>query len=282
MLSDTPIQWCNSPLWTYAVARWWIGVERRHDQGSQPEHCSNPNPPWLDRLRSAREDDSASSSISGAQADIPFTDLRDALSKIEILAPEAHGEVGLPEELCPAAKERSILLEIENELGQREGLLKQQWQARGPGICRWLSQFPLLNDGNDTSPAKIATTLPIFGGAAWPIPNRTGTVVEAVLFDPVPSLPEVLRIAQSLIRSRLESRWNQTDSSLALTVASTLALAAGMHVELATFDSSTLEQAIQCWACPGENIGAAKKRLESEKIPDVDAIRRWLESVWPT
>ena len=72
------------------------------------------------------------------------------------------------------------------------------------------------------------------------------------------------------------------DSSLALTVASTLALAAGMYVELATFDSSTLEQAIQCWACPGENIGAAKKRLESEKIPDVDAIRRWLESVWPT
>ncbi|MEC8409999.1 MAG: hypothetical protein VXZ55_00155, partial [Planctomycetota bacterium] len=256
MLSETPIQWCNSPLWTYAVARWWIGVERRHDQGSQPEHCSYPNPPWLDRLRSAREDDSASSSISGARADFPFTDLRDALSKIEILAPEAHGEVGLPEELCPAAKERSILVEIENELDQREGLLKQQWQARGPGICRWLSQFPLLNDGNDTSPAKIATTLPIFGGAAWPIPNRTGTVVEAVLFDPVPPLPEVLRIAQSLIRSRLESRWNQKDSSLAPTVASTLALAAGMHVELATFDSSTLEQAIQCWACPGEAIGA--------------------------
>ena len=190
--------------------------------------------------------------------------------------------MGLPEELCPAAKERSILVEIENELGQREGLLKQQWQARGPGICRWLSQFPLLNDGNDTSPAKIATTLPIFGGAAWPIPNRTGTVVEAVLFDPVPPLPEVLRIAQSLFRSRLESRWNQMDSSLALTVASTLALAAGMHVELATFDSSTLEQAIQCWACPGEAIGATTKRLESENIPDVDTIRCWLESVWPT
>ena len=190
--------------------------------------------------------------------------------------------MGLPEGLRPADKERSILVEIENELGQREGLLKQQWQARGPGICRWLSQFPLLNDGNDTSPAKIAPTLPIFGGAAWPIPNRTGTVVEAVLFDPVPPLPEVLRIAQSLIRSRLESRWNQMDSSLALTVASTLALAAGMHVELATFDSSTLEQAIQCWACPGEAIGATTKRLESEKVPDVDTIRRWLESVWPT
>ncbi|MEC7449940.1 MAG: hypothetical protein VYC80_13715, partial [Planctomycetota bacterium] len=58
--------------------------------------------------------------------------------------------------------------------------------------------------------------------------------------------------------------------------------AAGMHVELATCDSSTVELAIHGGACPGENIGAAKTRLESEKIPDVDAIRRWLESVWPT
>ena len=282
MLSETPIQWSNSPIWTYAVARWSIGSERRHDQGSHPEHGSNPNPPWLDHLRSARETDLASDSNSGAQADFPVMNIRDALSKIEALGSEALGEQGLPEDLRPAAKEGSILVEMENELGQRQGLLKQQWQARGPGICRWLSQFPLLNDGNPTSPAKIAITLPIFGGAAWPIPNRTGTVVEAVLFDPIPSLPEVLRIAQSLIRSRLESRWNQVDSSLALTVSSTLALAAGMHVELAIFDSPTLEQAIQCWACPDEEIGAAKKRLESETIPDIDAIHRWLESVWPT
>ena len=83
--------------------------------------------------------------------------------------------------------------DLEQELASRERPLREQWEARGPGL--------LLHTSRSADPARLpqqATVWlvhPIQGGGGTAHPRFHGVTLEAMLYHPVAELPEPLRLA---------------------------------------------------------------------------------------
>jgi len=156
---------------------------------------------------------------------------------------------------------RAALPDLLEELDVRSGPIRNQWEARGPGLLaavgRWVG--PELLVGR----ADVVLVYPVLGGGGSAFARYNTVTIEAVLADPVPRLPEVVRLAwlvsqlgcdrpdfqEGLIPSIKEKRMVTFDrlESLASAALVPAVLEAAAEVELATCDLPTLELAFQSW-----------------------------------
>ena len=138
-----------------------------------------------------------------------------------------------------------------DELAVRGRPLREQWEARGPGL---LGSMRKLTVENFIAPAaEVVLVSPFVGGygRAHLLSNRV--TLEAVLTNPNPELPETLRMGWLLAQLNLDLPMLSEPiarthlSRLASLATLPLVLAAADVVELARCDEATLTRAITCW-----------------------------------
>ena len=150
------------------------------------------------------------------------------------------------------------LPKMAEELPLRIGPLREQWEARGPGL---LHQIGLLTDETlFVEQAEVVVVHPALGGAgeAWLAGNQVR--IEGVLANPHPQLPEVVRLGWLLAQLHFDlpvlSEHVNADrlprvAQLAMLPA---ALAAGQVVELCHDSPELLGEALNAWRLPGDAI----------------------------
>lgn len=138
-----------------------------------------------------------------------------------------------------------------DELELRSGPLREQWEARGPGL--------LAQIGRSTEPelivpqADVLLVHPIQGGGGEAHLAYNSAAIEAVLTNPRAELPEVVRLAWLLAQLNNDLplyQGNLTRDRAAELGAYALlpaTLAAAESVELARCDSATLALAAEMW-----------------------------------
>lgn len=137
------------------------------------------------------------------------------------------------------------------ELAVRGRPLREQWEARGPGLLHAITKLTVENFIAPS--AEVVLVSPLVGGhgRAHLLSNRV--TFEAVLTNPYPELPETLRLGWLLSQLNLDVPVLSEPVSqhrlprLARIATLPLVLAAAESVELATLDKATLARAIECW-----------------------------------
>ena len=161
-------------------------------------------------------------------------------------------------------RERPNLID---ELDVRSRPLREQWEARGPGLLR---QMTLLTEDSLLAPsAQVVLVAPIVGGhgRAHLLGNRV--TIEAVLANPHPELPETLRLGWLLgqLNQDLPIYSERIDRARVPLVASLamlpLVLAAAETVELARLETATLQSALTCWHLPPGLPADVHERLQA-------------------
>ncbi len=159
---------------------------------------------------------------------------------------------------CVADLEAAMLghrPQLVEELAVRGRPLREQWEARGPGLLKEMGRL-VGEESFLALAAEIVLVAPLVGGHGRAhLPNNRVTF-EAVLANPHAELPEVLRLgwllgqlnfdlprfSDSILGSRLE--W------VAGLAALPLVLAAAERVELVSSASDMLGQTLKCWHQP--------------------------------
>jgi hypothetical protein len=149
-----------------------------------------------------------------------------------------------------------------DELLMRGEPLRQQWEARGPGLWRYIglrTEPGLLVDRAD-----IFLVLPALGGGGTAHWQYNSVRIEAVLANPLYELPEVLRLAWLLSQLQLDlpvyaetispTRW-QVIAPLIMIPA---VLSAAEEVELARYDAQTLALAVEHWTGVTSEVAASQ------------------------
>ena len=129
------------------------------------------------------------------------------------------------------------------ELELRSKPICEIWESRGPGLLHSLHKLT----GIDGLPNEIVVepVQPIFGGGGTIIPDQNKVVIEAILANPFPSLPEVVRLGWLI--ARLVCRQDKLDGEyLALAVLPAV-LQAAEEVELARCDEPSIRLALEKW-----------------------------------
>jgi hypothetical protein len=154
--------------------------------------------------------------------------------------------------------------ELDRQLTLRQGPLAQQWEARGPGL---LAALRRLADPQLLAPrATVWPIYPVSGGGGCAHVEYNSVRIEAVLADPLPQLPETLRLGWLLAQLQLDLPDLQSPllrprhlelGALAMIPA---VLDAGEYVELTRCDEPTLALALAQW-CP--------ERSDSEQVSRV-------------
>ena len=88
---------------------------------------------------------------------------------------------------------RSAVPELLDELTVRSGPLRNQWEARGPGVLAAMGR--LVEPDILVDRAEVVLVYPVLGGGGTAYARYNTVTIEAVLTDPVARLPEVVRLA---------------------------------------------------------------------------------------
>jgi hypothetical protein len=161
---------------------------------------------------------------------------------------------------------------LADELPMRTRPLREQWEARGPGMLRAAARFTdeaILPDA-----AEIVLVAPYAGGHGLAHPAFNRVTLEAMLVNPLPAIPESVRLAWLI--AQLNGDLPRFADALpagrasAVKAAATIpaVLAAAEAVELARCDEATLALAIDAWRLA--DLGAA---------PDPKTLWQWW-SAW--
>lgn len=155
--------------------------------------------------------------------------------------------------------------ELAEELAMRVRPMREQWEARGPGLLRQIGR--LTEDAVVPSAAEIVIVAPYAGGHGLAHPRQNRITLEGVLVHPHPQLPEPLRLAWLLAQlnsdlPRYADALPPGRSAFAFAVAMAPAtLAAAQEVELATCDELTLGSAFEAWGLSGVLPADAPQRV---------------------
>jgi hypothetical protein len=152
-----------------------------------------------------------------------------------------------------------------DELALRSEPLREQWEARGPGLLasvRRLTEPDIVPDQAD-----VILVHPVQGGGGRAYLPYNSLAIEAVLANPSPELPEV---------ARLGWLWSQLNADLPkfqgeiprprlamLAAFATLPpiLQAAEDVELAAFRPESLAHAIEVWRLPAAELAVDSAHL---------------------
>jgi len=147
---------------------------------------------------------------------------------------------------------RRVLPELRDELQHRSRPLREQWDARGPGLLHSLRSR--TDHRLVLAHASVFVVHPILGGGGAVDPVHSALRIEALLTNTVPGLPEVIRLGWLLGQlachrvlttpiERLECQRRRV-VELAMVPAT---LAAAETVELVTCNEVTVRQAMAAW-----------------------------------
>ena len=136
---------------------------------------------------------------------------------------------------------------IAEQLSLRTGPLREQWEARGPGLLKQLGR--LTEPAIGPSPVTVLPVLPVCGGHGLCLAESRSVTIEAVLANPHAELPEVARLGW------LVGRVDAPPSKATAAATAIAAIAGAEAVELATLDEATIALAIDAWriGLPGAN-----------------------------
>jgi hypothetical protein len=152
---------------------------------------------------------------------------------------------------------------LREELRLRVRPLREQWEARGPGLMMAVGRK--TDDCIASTQADAVLVHPVLGGGGTSFPRHRVVVIEAVLANPFAELPEVSRLGwlvsqigacEAFGDAQLE-QWNPATLSIALIPA---CLEAAEEVELVRTDARTVELAIRTWL-PGLSEPAQRADL---------------------
>lgn len=183
---------------------------------------------------------------------------------------------------CVADLEATWLREqpsLVDELAIRGRPLREQWEACGPGLLRAAAESTV--ESIVAPSAEVVLISPFVGGhgRAHLMSNRV--TFEAVLTNPLPELPETLRLGWLLSQLNLdlpmlsESVPHYRLPRLASLATVPLVLAAGEKVDLARLDEATLHRACECWHLSPLTGETSKTLLDWWRAFTADDIR------WP-
>jgi hypothetical protein len=155
------------------------------------------------------------------------------------------------------AFERAFVAAVPNvveELELRARPLREQWDARGLGLLTAIGEVtePELIVAQGT----VGLVHPVLGGGGAAYPDFNAVIWEAVLTNPVPQLPEVVRLGWFLAQLNLELPRYQGDLQrerafeLGAWAMLPATLAAAQELELARLDEATMRLAIKTWRMP--------------------------------
>ncbi len=153
-----------------------------------------------------------------------------------------------------------------DELAVRGRPLREQWEARGPGLLRAVAR--LAGDEFVAPSAEVVLVSPVVGGHGRAHLRNNRVTMEAVLTNPIPSLPEVVRLGWLLAQLQLdlpilgESVSQHRLPQLASLATVPLILKAADMVDLAKLDETTVEQALQAWHVPLPSDESGRKLLD--------------------
>ncbi len=123
-----------------------------------------------------------------------------SIGRVERMSGTAAALAGAIADLQTAV--RNAVPSLEAELEHRERPLREQWEARGPGL---LHQVVLLTEPALMPPqADVLLVHPAFGGAGMAHLPFNSIRIEAVLANPHAELPEILRMAWLLAQLQLD------------------------------------------------------------------------------
>jgi hypothetical protein len=141
---------------------------------------------------------------------------------------------------------------VADELELRSGPLREQWEARGPGLLsmlRRLTEPDLIADSAD-----VLLVQPLLGGGGAAYPSYNTLTLEAVLANPVASLPEIVRLAWLWAQLQFDlPKYSEHIGHNRLAQIGPLALvppalAAAQEVELAPLTPAAVALALDTWA----------------------------------
>jgi hypothetical protein len=160
------------------------------------------------------------------------------------------GRIGTQLAVLDAAMRR-VLPKLGEELALRAGPLREQWEARGPGFLH--SVYRLTDPSLAVPTADVLLVQPVLGGGGAAHLLYNSVRIEAVLANPVPELPETVRLGWLLSQLNLELP-SLGEKVLANRLARTaelamlpVALKAGEEVELCRFDRPSVARAVETW-----------------------------------
>lgn len=147
-----------------------------------------------------------------------------------------------------------------NELELRTGPLREQWEARGPGVLAMLRRLTEPDVAPDS--AELILVRPVRGGGGEAYPLYNTLLVEAVLANPVAELPEVVRLAWLWAQLGFDlPKYSDALGHARLAVVGRLALlpavlAAAEEVELTRLAPPTFALALDTWEIAGNDAPA--------------------------
>jgi len=170
---------------------------------------------------------------------------------------------------------RAALPDLNEELTLRERPLREQWEARGPGMLREIGR--LTEEALLAPNCEVLLVHPALGGGGEAHLAYNSVRIEAVLANPITELPEVVRLAWLVAQLQLdlpalsESIHADRLPHIARYAMLPPTLVAAQAVELVRFTPDELGRAISAW------------RLAAP--PDVDAaalISQWWQTYQET
>ena len=146
---------------------------------------------------------------------------------------------------------RTAVPQLTDELALRERPLREQWEARGPGM---MCQVASLTEASLVpEQADVLLVRPAFGGAGGAHLAVNSVRIEAVLANPHADLPEVVRLAWLLAQLELDlPRYSEEVQSDRMPHVARLAmlpavLRAAEAVELVRYSPELIGRAITAW-----------------------------------
>jgi hypothetical protein len=155
---------------------------------------------------------------------------------------------------CIAAVEnamRTALPNLNEELPHREGPLREQWEARGPGMLQHIGR--LTDESLVPENCEVLMLHPALGGGGDAHLAYNSVRIEAVLANPVAELPEAVRLAWLISQLHLDLPANSEAihgdrlPHIARYAMLIPALLAAELVELVRFAPDELARAITAW-----------------------------------
>jgi hypothetical protein len=146
---------------------------------------------------------------------------------------------------------QAALPEMAEEQAHRERPLREQWEARGPGMLREIGH--LTDDSLIVPGCEVQLVHPALGGGGDAHLAYNSVRIEAVLANPVAELPEAVRlawlIAQLQVDLPIHSEAIHADRLPHIARYGMLppALIAAERVELSRFTPENIQRAIYAW-----------------------------------
>lgn len=185
---------------------------------------------------------------------------------VEVVLTKLHG-ASRTTDSAPLAREISALYRaflehapgLVEELELRTGPIREQWEARGPGLIATLRRLTEPDVAPERS--EIVLVRPVTGGGGEAFPPYNSLLLEAVLANSLAELPEVVRLGWLWGQLHFDlPKYAETLGHARVAAVGQLALvpavlAAAQEVELARLDAPTISLALDTWEinAPGAN-----------------------------